>query len=86
MPNEYQGQPQTPTGPVAIVVARYNDTITRNAFAAGATLIDLRTICDERSDYATVSPIEPSASGGGKIARSILTAIEDGRAGYRVIA
>ncbi len=55
----------------------FNDTITRTAFELGTTLIDLRTICNESSDYSSVSPIEPSASGGGKIARAILTALSD---------
>lgn len=44
----------------------FNDTITRTAFEFGTTLIDLRTICNESSDYAPVSRIEPSASVGGK--------------------
>jgi len=64
----------------------FNDVITRRAFCVGATLIDLRLICDERSDYAAISPIEPSASGGGKIARAIAAAIFDTKHGSRVIA
>lgn len=64
----------------------FNDTITRTAFEAGATLIDLRTICHESSDYASVSPIEPSASGGGKIARAILNALSEHSDFRRVIA
>lgn len=55
----------------------FNDTITRTAFELGTTLIDLRTICNESSDYSPVSPIEPSASGGSKIVRAILTALSD---------
>jgi hypothetical protein len=64
----------------------FNDTITRIAFAAGATLIDLRLICNGRSDYSTVSPIEPSAAGGGKIARAILSAVLGEAGASRVIA
>jgi hypothetical protein len=63
----------------------FNDTITRTAFELGTTLIDLRTICNESSDYSSVSPIEPSASGGGKIARAILTALSDRGEFRRVI-
>jgi hypothetical protein len=63
----------------------FNDTITRTAFEIGATLIDLRTICNETSDYSTISPIEPSASGGGKIARAIIGALSDGQDFRRVI-
>ena len=53
----------------------FNDTITRTAFARRLTLIDLRVICDEASDYSAVSPIEPSAGGGAKIARAIMGAL-----------
>ncbi len=49
----------------------FNDVILREAFTAGLPVIDLRLICQEASDYAPVSPIEPSVSGGGKIARAI---------------
>ncbi len=64
----------------------FNDIITRTAFAAGATLIDLRNVCREASDHAAVSPIEPSAAGGGKIARAIVDAVLGGDVGGRVIA
>jgi hypothetical protein len=46
-----------------------NDAITREAFARGLTLLDLRLICDEDADFA--NPIEPSVPGGRKIANSI---------------
>ena len=55
----------------------FNDVISRTAFAVNATLIDLRNLCDETSDYSGISPIEPSASGGGKIARAILEVVKD---------
>jgi len=64
----------------------FNDIITRTAFAAGATLIDLRLLCREASDYAAVSPIEPSAAGGGKIARAILDAVLGSDFVSRVVA
>lgn len=63
----------------------FNDTISRTAFEHGATMIDLRTICNEAVDYAPTSPIEPSASGGGKIARAIMEAVSDGPEFHRVI-
>ena len=47
----------------------FNDVITREAFARGLPLIDLRLICDRDEDYA--NPIEPSAKGGDKIAAAI---------------
>jgi hypothetical protein len=55
----------------------FNDVILREAFQAGLPVIDLRLICDEPSDYATSSPIEPSAAGGGKIARAVRRAVTD---------
>jgi hypothetical protein len=55
----------------------FNDCITREAFARGLPLIDLRLICDRDEDFA--NPIEPSVRGGAKIAASIaaLTAEHD---------
>ena len=50
----------------------FNDTITRQAAGFGIPVIDLRHICSEASDYSEMSPIEPSAKGGGKIAQEIV--------------
>lgn len=52
-------------------LAIFNDTITREAAAANLPVIDLRHVCTEAADYSAISPIEPSAQGGGKIARAI---------------
>ncbi len=49
----------------------FNEVILREAARAGVPVIDLRLICNEESDYARSSPIEPSVVGGGKIARAI---------------
>ena len=49
----------------------FNDTITREAAAAGIPVIDLRHVCTEVEDYSPLSPIEPSKQGGLKIARAI---------------
>jgi hypothetical protein len=54
---------------VRTALSVFNDVITRIAFASGATLIDLRLICDRDEDYA--NPIEPSTEGGDKIAAGI---------------
>ena len=56
-------------------LASFNDVITRQAFQAGVPLIDLRYVCDEDSDYA--NPIEPSEAGGAKIARTIITVVNE---------
>jgi hypothetical protein len=49
----------------------FNDVILREAFRVGVSVLDLRLICNEKTDYAATSPIEPSAAGGGKIARAV---------------
>lgn len=66
-------------------LAVFNDVITKQALAAGSTLIDLRLICNETSDYSSISPIEPSASGGGKLARAIHMALFSPQNGCRVV-
>lgn len=53
----------------AAALTAFNDVITREAFARGLPLIDLRLVCDRDEDYA--NPIEPSARGGEKIAAAI---------------
>jgi lysophospholipase L1-like esterase len=53
----------------ATALTMLNDCITREAFARGLSVIDLRLICDSDPDFA--NPIEPSARGGEKIARAI---------------
>ena len=54
----------------------FNDTITRIAFENRLPLIDLRVICNLKSDYSDISPIEPSSSGGLKIARAVSAAVQ----------
>jgi hypothetical protein len=53
-----------------------NDGIIREAALRRVPLLDLRAICDEDSDFA--NPIEPSASGGEKIARAIARFVTEG--------
>ena len=66
-------EPRFPEAPrrkqAATALTLLNDKITRQAFARGLTLIDLRLICDDDADFA--NPIEPSARGGAKIAQAI---------------
>lgn len=56
-------------------LASFNDVIIRQAFRAGVPIIDLRYVCDEDADYA--NPIEPSVAGGAKIARTIITVVNE---------
>jgi hypothetical protein len=48
----------------------FNDVITREAFARGLPVIDLRLIFNDDADYA--NDVEPSVVGGAKIARAIV--------------
>jgi hypothetical protein len=62
--------PDTRQRRVAMVaLAAFNDVITRAAFSRGAALIDLRLACNEDDDFA--NPIEPSVTGGQKIATAV---------------
>ncbi len=49
-------------------LSMFNEVILREAISARVTIIDLRLVCTERSDYSELSPIEPSEMGGEKIA------------------
>lgn len=51
-------------------LALFNDVILQSAFEAGLPVIDLRLVCTTPEDYA--NEIEPSATGGAKIARAVL--------------
>jgi lysophospholipase L1-like esterase len=52
-------------------LAIFNDTIVREALAAGIGIIDLREICTDRDDFSEISPIEPSEQGGRKISDAV---------------
>ena len=53
----------------------FNDVITREAFARGLPLLDLRLIFTEPGDY--VNPIEPSTLGGDRIAAAIVEVVTE---------
>lgn len=63
---------QAPAARVALMM--FNDVILRTAFHWRLPVIDLRLVCSEPSDYA--NPIEPSGSGGAKIAHAIAVALD----------
>jgi hypothetical protein len=56
-----------------IALMMFNDVILRGALASGVDAIDLRLVCTEPSDFA--NPIEPSGSGGRKIAQAVARAV-----------
>lgn len=64
-------------------LAPFNDVILREAVAHRLPVLDLRLICDEPDDYASVSPIEPSTQGGGKIAAAIAQLVREQDPGAR---
>ena len=83
----YEGNLEPMWAPLArVALMMFNDIILRAAFERAIDVIDLRLVCTEASDYA--NPIEPSGSGGKKIADAIAAAIgaRDPRAASRVLA
>jgi hypothetical protein len=59
--------------PARVALAMYNDVIQVVAREFGLDVIELRNVVTEQSDYA--NPIEPSGTGGRKIARAILDSL-----------
>lgn len=59
-----------------VALSIFNDVIIREAVRLGLPVIDLRLVCSEAEDYSKVSPIEPSATGGEKIAKAIASLVE----------
>jgi lysophospholipase L1-like esterase len=72
----YDGVPGLEPG-LRMALAPFNDVILREAASHCLPLLDLRLICDEPGDYAAVSPIEPSAQGGRKIAAAIAQLVRE---------
>ena len=66
----YDAVPNLPPEGVALLSV-FNDIILREATRERVPVLDLRFVCDRPADYAAVSPIEPSAAGGMKIATAI---------------
>lgn len=62
-------------------LATFNDVIIRQAFLNRLGLIDLRLLCTENTDYA--NPIEPSHTGGIKIADKIIEVAHRGSTAAR---
>ena len=56
-----------------VALTLFNDAIVRCAAEHQLLVIDLRFVCNAPLDFA--NPIEPSAIGGAKIARAIVTAV-----------
>jgi GDSL-like Lipase/Acylhydrolase family len=66
----YNGNLDPPEAFIArVALMMFNDVILRCAFEHALPVIDLRFVCSDKSDYANA--IEPSGSGGLKIAKAI---------------
>jgi hypothetical protein len=66
----YNGNLDPPEAGLArIALMMFNDVILRCGFERQLSIVDLRLVCNEKTDYA--NPIEPSGSGGLKIAKAI---------------
>jgi len=59
-----------------VALMMFNDVIQTVAREFGVDVMELRNVCTEESDYA--NPIEPSGSGGQKIAHAILHSVVPG--------
>jgi len=67
----YEGNLEPAVAALArVALVFFNDVILRSAYERNVGVIDLRLACTEPADYA--NPIEPSGTGGLKIARAIL--------------
>lgn len=53
-------------------IGAFNDVIAHEAGARGVPVIRLDEVCTQPSDFAAISPVEPSARGGQKIVDAIL--------------
>ena len=58
---------------VSMALALFNDVIIQVAMENRLRILDLRTVCNSPVDYA--NPIEPSSTGGAKIAEAIIRAV-----------
>jgi hypothetical protein len=60
-------------------LVHFNEAILRVGAELGTDVIDLRFICSKPEDYA--NPIEPSSTGGAKIARAVRNAVSESQHG-----
>ena len=69
---------------ISMTVRLFDDVIMQCAFDTGCSVVDLRRVCTEPTDYW--NPIEPGVEGGRKIASAILAALESDRASVVVVS
>ncbi len=54
MPHVYEGKPKAPSGRIAIIVARFNETITTRMLEGAVTTLTSHGVADDRIDVAWV--------------------------------
>jgi GDSL-like Lipase/Acylhydrolase family len=59
-------------------LSTFNDVILRECARHHVSVLDLRSVCTDATDYSVISPIEPSNSGGQKIAFRIVSIVLSG--------
>lgn len=69
---------------ISTTVSLFDDVIMQAALDAGCSVVDLRRVCTEPTDYW--NPIEPNTQGGRKIASAILAAIESDGSSMAVVS
>jgi GDSL-like Lipase/Acylhydrolase family len=65
------------TAEARTALATFNDVILRDAVRSRLPALDLRLVCDDPGDYSPLSPIEPSAQGGAKIAALVARVVTE---------
>jgi len=73
----YNGNLDAAEAPLArVALMMFNDVVLRFAIERQLAVIDLRLVCSNAADYA--NPLEPSGSGGRKIAAAIARSVLGG--------
>ena len=65
------------TNELRTALSLFNDVILRECARFHIPVLDLRAVCTDALDYSAISPIEPSNSGGQKIAARIVSIVTD---------
>jgi hypothetical protein len=63
----------------------FNDVIVNEAARSGVSILDLRLVCTEARHFSALSPIEPSAFGGQRIAEALARAVRAEDSGRRSV-
>lgn len=59
-----------------LALGLFNEVILREAFTRGLPVVDLRLVCERAEHFSAISPIEPSAAGGTRIAAALANVVQ----------